>query len=255
MKKIAIITGASSGMGKEVALTLTKNYSVDEMWIIARDEKRLEEVASHISIPVKIVSMDLTKADEFDKYEKLLKKEQPEVKILVNASGYGKFEKTTNISEADNIGMIKLNCEALTRMCLKTLPYISKDGKIVNFASVAAFQPVPYINVYAATKAYVLSFSRALNAEVKKEEISVMAVCPFWTKTNFFKRAVSENEVVKKYIAMYESKDVVNRLWRDLKKRKDVSKYGFIARGQVLLCKLLPHKLIMKIWMNQQKLN
>ena len=81
-----------------------------------------------------------------------------------------------------------------------------------------------------------------------------MAVCPYWTKTNFFKRAVTSNTVVKKYIAMYNPKDIVTRAFMDLKKGKDVSKYGFIARAQVGLCKILPHKLIMDIWLSQQKL-
>ena len=171
-------------------------------------------------------------------------KEKTKIKLLVNASGYGKFDKTTNISNEDNLGMIKLNCEGLTRMCLTCLPYMAMDSNIVNFASVAAFQPVPYINIYAATKAYVLSFSRALNRELEKDGVHVMAVCPFWTKTQFFKRAVSENKVVKKYVAMYQSKDIIKRAWEDLKKEKDVSKYGFIARSQVALCKILSKRLV-----------
>ena len=133
---------------------------------------------------------------------------------------------------------------------------MTKGANIVNIASVAAFQPIPYINVYAASKAYVLSFSRGLYMELKPEGIHVMAVCPFWTKTNFFNRAVDKNKesVVKKYTAMYEPYMIVNRTWRDLKRKKDVSKYGFVARFQALLCKMLPHSFIMRYWMRQQKL-
>ena len=254
MKKIAIITGASSGMGKDFALTLEKHIKVDELWVIARGKDALENLKNEINIPLKIIALDLTDEKSFAIIENLLEEEKIEIKILINAAGFGKFEKTTNISNEDNIGMIKLNAEGLTRMCLASIPYMKKGSKIVNFSSVAAFQPVPYINIYAATKAYVLSFSRSLNRELKKDGISVMAVCPFWTKTQFFKRAVTSNTIVKKYVAMYEAKDIVNRAWRDLKKGKDVSQFGFIARSQVLLCKLAPHSLIMTIWQKQQKL-
>jgi short-subunit dehydrogenase len=132
---------------------------------------------------------------------------------------------------------------------------MEKGSKIINIASVAAYQPIPYINVYAATKTFVMYFSRGLNSELKSSGIRVMAVCPFWTKTAFFDRAVLDGEpVVKKYVAMYEPEDIVKRAYKDLKKGKDVSMYGFKARMQTLLVKLLPHSLVMKIWKKQQKL-
>ena len=83
-----------------------------------------------------------------------------------------------------------------------------------------------------------------------------MAVCPFWTKTAFFDRAVADGEtpVVKKYVAMYAPADIVRRTWRDAKRKRDVCKYGFIARFQSGLAKLLPHRLVMDVWMHQQDL-
>ncbi len=254
MKKIAIVTGASSGMGKDFALTITDNIDVDEMWVIARRKENLELLKEQISVPLKVIPLDLTNSDSFSKIEKLLTEEKPIIKILINASGYGKFEKTTLVSNEDNLGMIDLNIRALTNMCLLCIPFMKKDSKIINFASIAAFQPIPYINIYAATKAYVLSFSRALNVELKKEGISVMALCPYWTKTEFFDRAVTNNKVVKKYVAMYDSKDVVQNAWKDLKKNKEVSIYGFNSRLQVIVSKVLPHKLIMNLWIWQQNI-
>ncbi|NMA51341.1 MAG: SDR family NAD(P)-dependent oxidoreductase [Mollicutes bacterium] len=254
MKKIAIVTGASSGIGRYFAITIEQNIDVDEIWLIARDKDNLQMAAKEIKTKTKILPYDLTLDSSFDDIENLFKKENVNIKLLVNASGYGKFDKTTKISRKESVGMIKLNCMGVTSMCIIALPYMKKDSSIINIASVAAFQPVPYINIYAATKAYVLRFSRALNMELKKSGIHILAVCPFWTKTNFFKRAVGKNEVVKKYVAMYEPKDIITRAWKDLKKGKEVSEYGFIARSQVFLTKLVPHKLIMKIWMKQQGL-
>ena len=254
MKNIAIVTGASSGMGKEFALSVQDNISVDEIWVIARRKDRLESLSNEISIPLKVIALDLSDDKSFKKIDELLKQEKPNIKLLINASGYGKFEKTTSISKEDNLGMIDVNVRALTNMCLMCIPYMQNGSRIINFASVAAFQPVPYINIYAATKAYVLSFSRALNVELKKEGIKVFAVCPFWTKTEFFDRAVSDNKIVNKYIAMYDRRDVVKKAWKDLKKGKEVSIYGFKAKLQVFFCKLLPHKLIMNLWIKQQKI-
>lgn len=185
----------------------------------------------------------------------MLEAEQPAIRLLVNASGFGKFQRTDETPLADNMNMVDLNCRAVLALCQVCLPYMKPGSKILNIASVAAFQPIPYINVYGATKAFVLSFSRALNREVKPLGIRVMALCPFWTKTEFFDRAVVTGDaVVKKYIAMYDPKDIVKRAWADLKKGRDVSIYGFKARGQVALVKLLPHKFVMDTWMKQQKL-
>ena len=137
-----------------------------------------------------------------------------------------------------------------------TVPYMASKAHIVNIASVAAFQPVPYINVYAATKAFVLSYSRGLFCELRSKGIGVTAVCPFWTKTEFFNRAVNagQDAVVKKYTAMYAPEQIVRRAWRDVKKGRQVSKFGFVARGQAMLAKLLPHRFVMWYWMRQQKL-
>ena len=153
--------------------------------------------------------------------------------------------------------MVDLNCKALMTLCQLSVPYMCTGAQIVNMASVAAFQPIPYINIYAATKAFVLSYSRALNRELKGEDIHVMAVCPFWTKTEFFNRAITnpDKQIVKKYAAMYNPEDIVRRAFRDLKRRKDVSMYGFVARGQKLLVKLLPHSFVMDTWMRQQDLD
>ena len=256
MKNIAIITGASSGIGKEFTLDLKNRENVDEVWVIARDREGLEKLKDEIPFKIKVIPMDLTKNESYEEYKKILEEEKPNVKLLINCSGYGKFDKTTKLTYQENIGMIDLNCRGLTSLTILTIPYMKKGANIVNIASVAAFQPIPYINVYAASKAYVLSFSRGLYMELKPEGIHVMAVCPFWTRTKFFDRAVdkSKNPVIKKYTAMYEPYMIVNRTWRDLKRKKDVSKYGFVARFQAALCKILPHSFVMRYWMHQQKL-
>ncbi len=255
MKRIAVISGASSGMGRRFAETLDCFGRVDEIWAVARRADRLEELKKTAPYPVRPIALDLGDPASFDALKKLLEEEKPEAALLVNASGFGKFDALEKTPLKDNLNMVDLNCRAVLALCQMVLPYMKEGSRIVNIASVAAFQPIPYINVYAASKAFVLYLSRALDREVKKRGIRVMALCPFWTRTEFFDRAVITKEaVVKKYVVMYDPKDVVAKAWKDLKKGKDVSIYGLVARGQAALVKILPHSAVMKIWMRQQKL-
>ena len=230
MKKIAVITGASSGMGKRFAETVDRYGTFDEVWVIARHEAQLEALRATVPFSVRVLALDLTDRGSFDVYAAAL---------------------------AENLNMTDLNCQAVVAMCQITAPYMPRGSQIINIASVAAFQPIPYIDIYGATKAFVLSFSRALNRELKSRGIGVMAVCPFWTKTAFFDRAIKSDEtpIVKKYAAMYDPDDIVARTWRDAKRGKDVCKYGFVARVQAGLTKLLPHSVVMDVWMKQQDLH
>jgi short-subunit dehydrogenase len=148
--------------------------------------------------------------------------------------------------------MIDLNSKAYVGMTYATLPYLTKGSEVYQLDSLSSFQPVPYICVYGATKAFVLSFSRALNVELKSRGIHMMAVCPGWVKTEFFDHAVKDDTICY-YNKFFTPEQVITRALRDMKKRKDVSICGFSVRAQVFLTKLLPHKLIMKIWCKQQK--
>lgn len=255
MKTIAIITGASSGMGKRFAETLPQSgVQFDEAWVIARRLDRLE--ALRLPCSVRPLQLDLTCRDSFQQYAALLAEERPNVALLVNCSGYGKFGAALDTPLADNLNMVDLNCEALMALCQLTVPYMQPGGRILNVASVAAFQPIPYIAVYGATKAFVLSYSRALHRELRGAGLTVTAVCPFWTRTEFFNRAITPGReaVVKHYLVMYDPDQIVSRAWRDARRGRDMSTFGFVARAQGLLVKLLPHRLVMWLWMQMQRL-
>jgi short-subunit dehydrogenase len=135
-----------------------------------------------------------------------------------------------------------------------TLPFMPRGARIINLDSLSAFQPVPYLNVYAATKAFVLSYSRAMNAELHDRGISVTAVCPGWVKTEFFDRAEKTSTTAVTYFNhVYLPQDVIRTAVRDAYKRKAVSVHGAAIKWQVFLVKLLPHSLVMRIWLHQQK--
>ena len=252
---IAIVTGASSGMGKEFVLQLGAYVKVDEIWVIARRTEALEELKNQVSVPVRPISLDLCKEESFASYAKLLEAEKPNVKLLVNAAGFGKFGGFEKIPLVEDYRMLDLNCKALVIMTRLTLPYMKKGSHILQLDSLSAFQPVPYITTYGATKAFVLSYSRSINRELKPKGIRVMAMNPGWVKTEFFNHAFqTNNSEVQYFDPLYEAKDVVATGLKDLyKTKKDVSIHGFPIKAQVLLVKLLPHKLIMSIWQNQQK--
>ena len=250
--RIAVITGASSGMGREFVKQIDAAESFDEIWVIARRKERLEELCEGAKNKIRPVPLDLMKRESFDEYKTLLESEKPNVALLVNGSGFGRFGAFTDIDLDTQLDMIDLNDKALVAMTYLTLPYMKEGGRIYQIDSLSSFQPVPYIGVYGATKAFVLSFSRALNVELKKRKIRVMAICPGWVRTEFFDHAVTDDTITY-YNRYYDSDQVVERALRDMKKGKDVSVCGFPIRMQVRLTKLLPHKLVMKIWCKQQK--
>jgi len=250
---IAVITGASSGMGREFVLALDKQFAYDEIWVIARRRDRLEALQESVRSKIRAVPMDLTDMAAIDGFKELLEREKPIIKTLVNCSGFGKFEAFENISLEHYNSMIDLNCKAYVAMTYVCLPYMAEGSEVYQLDSLSSFQPVPYINVYGATKAFVLSFSRALNVELKKRKIKVMAVCPGWVKTEFFDHAVTDESVITYYNKIWLPEQVIARALRDMKRGKDVSVLGASIRFQVFLTKILPHKLVMKIWCKQQK--
>ena len=250
--KIAVVTGASSGMGKEFVLQISREKELDEIWVIARRADRLEALQNEVSTKIRPISLDLTLNESIESYRKLLETEQPDVRVLMNASGFGRFGKFEDTDLDVMLNMIDLNDKAYVAMTYVTLPFMHEGGEIYQLDSLSSFQPVPYIGVYGATKAFVLSFSRALNVELKSRKIKVMAVCPGWVKTEFFDHAVKDDTIVY-YNKFFTSEQVITRALRDMRKGKDVSVCGFSIRAQVLLTKLLPHRIVMKIWCKQQK--
>ena len=250
--KIAVITGASSGMGREFVLQLSREKQFDEIWVIARRRERLEQLQDEVSVKIRPVALDLTKDESIAAYRQLLESEKPEVSVLVNASGVGRFGAFENMDLDTMYQMIDLNVKAYVAMTYATMPYLKEGSQVYQLDSLSSFQPVPYINVYGATKAFVLSFSRALNVEWKKKGIRVMAVCPGWVKTEFFDHAVTDDTITY-YNRFYTPQQVITRALRDMRKGKDVSICGFPVRAQVFFTKLLPHKMVMKIWCKQQK--
>lgn len=237
---IAIITGASSGMGREFARQLIGSLErTDEIWLLARRRNALEELAEELtaqgaherhgrSIKVRTIVIDITDESKLSRFAEVLMIRNPAISVLINCAGmgiYGSFEKLSRDEVADTV---RLNVFALTQMTKFCLPYMRKGSKIIQMSSGAAFLPQPDFAVYAASKAYVCSFGRALRKELKKKGIYVTVVCPGPVKTSFLHHAYGrygEMGALKK-ITMVKPEKVVQKALRDCKKRKAISLYG-----------------------------
>ena len=251
--KIAIITGASSGIGREFVRQMDATLDVDEMWVIARRADRLLELQSEIKTKIVPLSLDLTKETDVEAYQAALQEAKPVVTALVNAAGYGKIGKAEELSADEQLGMVDLNVRALTEITLLTIPYMEKGSMVWQIASLSSFMPLPHLGVYAATKAYVLSFSRALRSELADRGIRIMAVCPGWVRTEFLTRAQEGDNALRHYGCFYRAPDIVSRAMKDMKKGKAVSIYGAQTRALIVLSKILPHAWVAAIWHRLQK--
>lgn len=192
---IGIITGASSGLGIEFLHAAVAHCpEIDEYWLIARRRNRLESLAKAMpEKKVRILALDLTDPASFDALDEALRAASPEIRLLVNNAGFGKLGDFPESGRMEQLSMIDLNCRAMTAVAHAALPYLQKGGLLINISSIASFAPTPRMAVYGATKSYVMSFSRALGAELKPRGIHVLAVCPGPMETEFFPVAGVDN--------------------------------------------------------------
>ncbi len=252
---VAIVTGASSGMGRDLAVRLCAEGTFDELWVIARRERALEALREEVSCPVRVLALDLTEPESLTAYRAALREQKPNVRVLANCAGWGPFGSYEQIPVADSLSVVDLNARALVAVTELTLPYMDRGAAVLQWCSMSAFQPVPYISVYGASKAFVLSYARAMNRELKPRGIRMLAVCPYWVRTPFFDRAEITNDgKVNRYDKVYTVRQVNDSVMKALRKgKKDVCVPGTYARLLRLGSKLLPHGLVMRIWLRQQK--
>jgi len=184
--KIALVTGASSGLGREFVRQLGEEHALDEIWAVARRRERLAELQALTAVPVRPLSLDLTEESSYETLRELLAREQPEISVLVCAAGFGRIGQTRAVPAADNDAMIDLNCRAAVAVTTAAFPYLRRGSRVLEICSTAGFQPMPGLNVYAATKAFLLSYTKALHYEILTSGIRVTAVCPYWIRDTEF---------------------------------------------------------------------
>ena len=248
MREVALVTGASSGIGLEIARILaSQNY---DLVICARREKELqdlaEEITRHYKVDCKVIVADLTTEEGVD----LLIKDSEEVDILVNNAGFGILGDHFDMQLGRQLEMIELNIHALTRLSHEFGNLMVKKGKgrIMNVASIASYISGPSFAVYCATKAYVLSYSRALHKELKNKGVTVTALCPGYVTTGFQEVAGMELSKMEKLTAV-PVKKVAEIAVKSMHKGKREVMPGIVNKPLPLVTKITPiwlHLIIVK---------
>ena len=251
MNKTALVTGASSGIGLELAREFAKN-KIDVV-LVARNEARLNEVATELSktygIRTYVMAIDLSKPDAADGIFQRVRKENLFIEYLVNNAGFGDLALFADADWKKLESMISLNVMTLTQFCHLFIGEMKekKLGKILNVASTAAFQPGPLMAVYYATKAYVLSFSEAINNELKDDGITVTVLCPGPTLSGFWDASAASDSKLVKGKKIAASADVAIYGYKAMMSGKSVAIHGFMNRMMALSGKFAPRKLVIAI--------
>ena len=251
--KIALVTGASSGLGREYVLEISRaEPGIDEIWAVARRADRLEELKAVSRIPVRPVPADLTREEDIERIEALLEKTKPEIRLLIHAAGFGKIGTLSQIDRKTCDRMIDLNCRAAVDVTYLALPYMKEGSRIVEVCSTAAFQPFPFLNVYAASKAFLYRFTRALRREVMHRGIGVTAVCPYWIRDTEFIPTARDTEGGGAAIRHFPLSQSVRAVARyslfDSRCGFAVSTPGIMCSLHRIAAKFIPADAMMGIW-------
>ena len=248
MKNIIIITGASSGMGMEFAKQLDKKLlNVDEFWLVARRKDRLEKLDFVLRHKCRLFDVDLMKEEQVKRIEDALNEKEYRIRMLVNCAGFGVMGQFKDLEKKEQMEMIDLNCKALTAMTYICVPHMDRKSRIIQLASVAALLPQKNFAIYAASKSYVLSFSRALNEELKDLDITVTAVCPGPVDTEFFEVAEKSGTTMEvKKLFMVEADRVVSDAIFASQMKWSISLCSIPMVMFLGVTKFLPHSLVLK---------
>ena len=236
--KIAIVTGASSGLGMAFVRRLDALGGLDEIWGVARRGERLEALAAELRTPMRPLALDLTRLESVET-----------LRAFANAAGFGKFGTCADLTLQETCDMIDLNCRAAAALTAAVLPYMGRGSRVLEICSSAAFQPLPGFNVYAATKAFLLRYSRALRWEAAPRGIRVTAVCPGWIRTDFMDvaRDTKNGRTVRSFPFAQRPETVARRALRN-SRLLAVTTCGLPALVQRVASKFLPHCFIMACW-------
>lgn len=250
-KKISIVTGASSGIGKELSFVLARHQK--NLLLIARSEEKLKKITQEIKdkyqVSAEYLIKDLSKTEAAQEIFDYCQKQKLEVDILINNAGFGDFNLFVKGNIKKQLEIIQVNIYALVYLNhLFLLKMIAQGGgKIMNIASTAAFQPGPLMSVYYASKAFVLHFSEAIANELKPYNITVTAICPGPTASNFKQTANLGNSRLMKKRKLPSAKMVAEFAYKAMIKGRVVAIYGFRNYILTKLVNIIPRSIVVKI--------
>jgi short-subunit dehydrogenase len=257
MGKLAMVTGASNGIG----LDLARKFAAEkfDLVLVARSEGKLREIADALAqehgITATVLRADLAQPNAAVELMRALDERKLEVEVLVNNAGYALYGPFAETNMQDELNMIQLNVVALTQLTKLLVPRMiaRKSGRILNLASTAAFQPGPLMAVYYATKAYVLSLSEALANELQGTGVTVTALCPGPTKTGFQARAQMEDSKLVRGKEIMSSEEVARAGFEGLMRGKTVVIPGAQNKMLATAVRFLPRKTVTKLVRSAQE--
>ncbi len=246
---IAIITGASAGLGQAYFRTIRRRHpELDGIWLIARREERLRSMAADCPIPVTVVPLDLTKDEAYTTLTERLAVKKPAVAVLINNAGVGELANMADSDVATQCRMVDLNCKGLTAVTTAVLPYMQKGGYILNVASIASFAPNARMTVYSSTKAFVLSLSKGLREELKERRVNVLAACPGPMSTEFLTVAnIEGNSKTFKRLPYCDPQKVADRSVDAAIAGRATYTPRLFFKFYRVLAKVLPHNVIIPL--------
>lgn len=249
--KTALITGASNGIGYEIAKLFAKDKI--NLVLVARNESKLLSIKKYFeqnyNISVKIIIKDLSlNTSPYEIFDEL-NKENISIEYLVNNAGFGYWGKFSDTNLEKELQMINLNIISLTILTKLFLTNMIKNnfGRILNIASTASFQPGPNMAIYYATKAYVLSFSEAISEELRGSSVSITTLCPGPTNTNFENFSGLNKAKLFKIMKPANAYKVAMYGYKAMMKRKRLAIYGFTNKIILIIEKFFPRILILKV--------
>jgi hypothetical protein len=242
----ALVTGASSGIGEEFARQLADLGA--HLLLVARSAEKLEALAAELrrshDVEAHALPTDLTRADQRRDLAARLTDLGYPVDHLINNAGFGSAGPFVDSEAHRQLDMVRLNCEALVELCHELLPGMlqRRSGGIINVASTAAYQPVPFMATYAATKAFVFSFGAALAEETRASGVRVLTLCPGPVPTGF--QAVADYDIKSERFAVLSATETVEQALTAYAAGKSVCVPGAVNRVGTLASKFLPQKLV-----------
>ena len=249
---VAIITGASSGIGAEFARRAVAR-GVDEVWLVARRRERLEALAAELSVKCEILCADLSVNEGINAIKEKLAEKTPSVKYFVNAAGFGDFGAFDELDQSAVEKMIDLNVKALVLLTHAVIPYMERGSRIIQLGSGSCFTPLPYFNVYASSKSFVLHYSKGLRDEISHLGVGVTCFCPGWVHTEFLGKATRDTAVTRPKDSFFKPllncEKVVEGCMRAVDKGRFMYVTNWYTKMQHMLFKLVPDRLLTKIWL------
>ena len=244
MARIAIITGATGGLGNEFTRVVNSYDYIDEIWAVGRNVEKLSTLKASFDKVIPICA-DLS-GDGLDILIQKIEDDKPDIKYLINNAGIGYLGKYEDMGLEYVRSFCDINCTVPALLISAVLPYMKENSGILNISSASSFQPNPYLALYSASKVFVKNMSRALHVELKSQKITVTAVCPGWIDTDMLPREKDGKKI--KYAGMISSEKVVEKALKDNRKGKDMSTPGWFSKYFRMYSKITPTKLVMRQW-------